>query len=140
MFEVIGYANTQTHHDQIPAGNKRTQFEPQSSEAKMTERLEGGARGCGEPLLTCTSLTSAFVCQGMYIKSTYDGLHVITGTTENVSFAFVFFPSLSWSGSPSTALISRGSRIARLPALQVWQRKTLFSQSSDSSGFQSAFP
>lgn len=24
--------------------------------------------------------------QGMYIKSTYDGLHVITGTTENVSF------------------------------------------------------
>ena len=26
------------------------------------------------------------VFQGMYIKSTYDGLHVITGTTENVSF------------------------------------------------------
>lgn len=24
----------------------------------------------------------------MYIKSTYDGLHVITGTTENVSFCF----------------------------------------------------
>lgn len=24
--------------------------------------------------------------QGMYIKSTYDGLHVITGTTEGVSF------------------------------------------------------
>lgn len=24
----------------------------------------------------------------MYIKSTYDGLHVITGTTENVSFLF----------------------------------------------------
>lgn len=23
--------------------------------------------------------------QGMYIKSTYDGLHVITGTTEHVS-------------------------------------------------------
>lgn len=23
--------------------------------------------------------------QGIYIKSTYDGLHVITGTTENVS-------------------------------------------------------
>lgn len=23
--------------------------------------------------------------QGMYIKSTYDGLHVITGTTEGVS-------------------------------------------------------
>lgn len=29
---------------------------------------------------------SIFVFQGMYIKSTYDGLHVITGTTENVSF------------------------------------------------------
>lgn len=25
-----------------------------------------------------------FVLQGMYIKSTYDGLHVITGTTEGV--------------------------------------------------------
>lgn len=25
----------------------------------------------------------------MYIKSTYDGLHVITGTTENVSAANV---------------------------------------------------
>lgn len=31
--------------------------------------------------------------QGMYIKSTYDGLHVITGTTEGVStsvFVFTF--------------------------------------------------
>lgn len=26
-----------------------------------------------------------FIFQGIYIKSTYDGLHVITGTTENVS-------------------------------------------------------
>lgn len=26
----------------------------------------------------------SFVHQGMYIKSTYDGLHVITGTTEGV--------------------------------------------------------
>jgi len=26
-----------------------------------------------------------FLTQGMYIKSTYDGLHVITGTTEHVS-------------------------------------------------------
>lgn len=26
--------------------------------------------------------------QGMYIKSTYDGLHVITGTTEGVSGVF----------------------------------------------------
>lgn len=25
------------------------------------------------------------ISQGMYIKSTYDGLHVVTGTTENVS-------------------------------------------------------
>lgn len=31
-------------------------------------------------------LTLVLVSQGMYIKSTYDGLHVITGTTENVSF------------------------------------------------------
>lgn len=32
--------------------------------------------------------------QGMYIKSTYDGLHVITGTTEGVSVnLFVFFIS-----------------------------------------------
>ncbi len=30
----------------------------------------------------------ALMFQGMYIKSTYDGLHVITGTTENVSFCF----------------------------------------------------
>lgn len=31
--------------------------------------------------------------QGMYIKSTYDGLHVITGTTEGVSadlFVFIY--------------------------------------------------
>lgn len=28
--------------------------------------------------------------QGMYIKSTYDGLHVITGTTENVSIDNTF--------------------------------------------------
>lgn len=28
---------------------------------------------------------SAIFPQGMYIKSTYDGLHVITGTTEGVS-------------------------------------------------------
>lgn len=33
-----------------------------------------------------------FLRQGMYIKSTYDGLHVITGTTEHVRF-FVFFLS-----------------------------------------------
>ncbi|KAB0372501.1 hypothetical protein FD755_016293 [Muntiacus reevesi] len=32
----------------------------------------------------CLELTT-IVQQGMYIKSTYDGLHVITGTTENVS-------------------------------------------------------
>lgn len=31
-------------------------------------------------------ITSLALFQGMYIKSTYDGLHVITGTTENVSF------------------------------------------------------
>lgn len=33
-----------------------------------------------------TSINYLSACfQGMYIKSTYDGLHVITGTTENVS-------------------------------------------------------
>lgn len=32
------------------------------------------------------TLTTVFTPpQGMYIKSTYDGLHVITGTTEGVS-------------------------------------------------------
>jgi len=35
-----------------------------------------------------SSLLSFFLCllnlKGMYIKSTYDGLHVITGTTEGV--------------------------------------------------------
>lgn len=30
------------------------------------------------------------VHQGMYIKSTYDGLHVITGTTEGVSHMVSF--------------------------------------------------
>lgn len=34
------------------------------------------------------------IFQGIYIKSTYDGLHVITGTTENVSVLLV----LSWIG------------------------------------------
>jgi len=29
----------------------------------------------------------AYSVKGMYIKSTYDGLHIITGTTENVSRA-----------------------------------------------------
>lgn len=38
-----------------------------------------------------TLFTSVFVFQGMYIKSTYDGLHVITGTTENVSFTLALF-------------------------------------------------
>lgn len=31
------------------------------------------------------TFTLVFNPQGIYIKSTYDGLHVITGTTENVS-------------------------------------------------------
>lgn len=30
--------------------------------------------------------------QGMYIKSTYDGLHVITGTTEGVSVNLLVLP------------------------------------------------
>lgn len=32
---------------------------------------------------------SALFPQGMYIKSTYDGLHVITGTTEGVSGVYL---------------------------------------------------
>lgn len=31
------------------------------------------------------------IFQGIYIKSTYDGLHVITGTTENVSVVLWLF-------------------------------------------------
>lgn len=34
----------------------------------------------------------SFQTQGMYIKSTYDGLHVITGTTEHVSRTGRFYP------------------------------------------------
>jgi len=30
----------------------------------------------------------------MYIKSTYDGLHVITGTTEGVSGHFQYFSTI----------------------------------------------
>lgn len=34
-------------------------------------------------------LCMCLIFQGIYIKSTYDGLHVITGTTENVSVALI---------------------------------------------------
>lgn len=40
------------------------------------------------PNIKNSSSTESHLClilQGIYIKSTYDGLHVITGTTENVS-------------------------------------------------------
>lgn len=36
-------------------------------------------------LLLNNCVLFAYFLKGMYIKSTYDGLHVITGTTENVS-------------------------------------------------------
>lgn len=42
---------------------------------------------------------SAVFLQGMYIKSTYDGLHVITGTTEGVStslFVCAYVPHCSF--------------------------------------------
>lgn len=39
----------------------------------------------------CTDCCVTFP-QGMYIKSTYDGLHVITGTTEGVSVNLLVLP------------------------------------------------
>lgn len=51
--------------------------------------------------LSCTAYMNIFAVwtddcadlpQGMYIKSTYDGLHVITGTTEGVSVNLFEFP------------------------------------------------
>lgn len=43
-----------------------------------------------------------FFAQGMYIKSTYDGLHVITGTTEHVSI------TLCWQQECTTNTQSLG--------------------------------
>lgn len=40
----------------------------------------------------------------MYIKSTYDGLHVITGTTENVSFQCIPFNAAQQSPEPVHSL------------------------------------
>lgn len=39
-------------------------------------------------------LQMCWIFQGIYIKSTYDGLHVITGTTENVSLLELKVPKV----------------------------------------------
>lgn len=52
----------------------------------LSKYFNGNKKWTHKINIKCTLFISIFVFQGMYIKSTYDGLHVITGTTENVSF------------------------------------------------------
>lgn len=79
----------------VQATSDPSQTEPSCLEEVLISNIRPGeglvssGTARSSQLLPALSRSPPITFQGMYIKSTYDGLHVITGTTENVSLPLV---------------------------------------------------